>query len=130
MRVKIDGKEMFVDFYHEQHNNPFPYDEHGQKENRGSTICEISERGFKEPLFVGKSVCSSRDRFCKETGRKVALTRAIASLPRETRKQIWEDYFNRLPKPAALWHSRRHMWVDESRGQHLKCNFGKQADIK
>lgn len=43
------------------------------------------------PICAGDAVCSSGDRFQRRVGRKVALTRAICHLPRDVRREIWED---------------------------------------
>lgn len=46
----------------------------------------------------GESYCHPSDNFCKETGRKIALERAVARLDRETRREIWRLYFDRTLK--------------------------------
>lgn len=46
-------------------------------------------------LYSGLAVCSKRDNFNKETGRKLALTRAIERLSREERAAIWSTYLDR-----------------------------------
>jgi len=56
-----------------------------------TTICVFGEDHYM-------TSCSPKDNFCKETGRKISLTRAIAHLPKEERTQIWKDYFNRKNK--------------------------------
>ncbi len=43
----------------------------------------------------GRAWCHENDNFCKETGRKLALTRAVKDLPKEQRKAVWEAYLNR-----------------------------------
>lgn len=43
----------------------------------------------------GESNCHPSDNFCKETGRKIALERAVARLDRDTRREIWRLYFDR-----------------------------------
>lgn len=60
------------------------------------------------PCFVNKGVmgyawCSPRDQFTKETGRKIALARAIAGFPRTSRTLIWKTYHARH-RPAATPH--------------------------
>ena len=41
----------------------------------------------------GEAHCNPSDQFNKAKGRKLALARAIESLPRAERKQIWAAYF-------------------------------------
>jgi len=52
---------------------------------------------------AGVAVCASSDHFCKETGRKLSLARALknANLPKEERAVIWELYRN--SKPGKRW---------------------------
>jgi hypothetical protein len=45
--------------------------------------------------ITGQAVCAKEDHFVKETGRKVALTKAVADLPRDVRAAIWQAYLNR-----------------------------------
>lgn len=47
--------------------------------------------------LVGFAECSPLDRFNKETGRKVALTKLLSRgyFTKGERTQIWEQYFNR-----------------------------------
>jgi len=46
-------------------------------------------------LAVGETVQSRQDNFCRATGRKIALARALAVLTndRELRKSFWDAYF-------------------------------------
>lgn len=43
----------------------------------------------------GVSTCSVNDPFNRATGRKVALAKALASLPKPTRAIAWRAYFGR-----------------------------------
>jgi hypothetical protein len=48
------------------------------------------------PSYEGMSVCSMKDQFCKDTGRKKSLSRALSNnlvFPREVRKKFWDAYF-------------------------------------
>lgn len=45
--------------------------------------------------YTADAICHPDDSFNKETGRKIALTRAIKSLPKDERRKIWEAYFKR-----------------------------------
>ena len=44
-------------------------------------------------LVSSTAYCNPSDQFNKAKGRKLALARAIESLPRAERKQIWAAYF-------------------------------------
>ncbi len=66
----------------------------------GTTICKIVDDSIMgKPFLVssGEASCSFRDKFSKEVGRKVSLTRAIESLnlPKQERRIIWETYHSR-----------------------------------
>jgi hypothetical protein len=53
---------------------------------------------------TGKAVCSKKDHFTFEEGRKKALKKALgqmASLTKEERRRIWEEY-SKL-KPGGRW---------------------------
>ena len=59
------------------------------------TFCDIIDN--KDRLVAeGRANCFYKDHFCKETGRKLSLARAMksADLPKEERKVIWELYRN------------------------------------
>lgn len=58
-------------------------------------IWTIDESGDKYLVFVGTAYQSLHDPHNKEKARKITLQRAIRSLTKETRTQIWEQYFNR-----------------------------------
>lgn len=72
-----------------------------------TTLACISLLGNGIEESHGYAFCSHLDRFNRETGRKVALTRALQSLPREIRKKFWEAYFNRTaPKIVDTFEDR------------------------
>ena len=63
------------------------------------TILEYTKDGEYVDRYVGWSYCHHSDQFNKETGRKVAFTRAISEgFTRYERRQLWEQYFNRGKK--------------------------------
>ncbi len=51
------------------------------------TYCKMDDN------LLEKTSCSVKDNFCKATGRKIALKRAIELLPKKERTLIWNDYF-------------------------------------
>jgi hypothetical protein len=70
---------------------------------RRLTECRISRDGntAREEDYVGFAECSPTDHFCKETGRKVSMTRALKQATRALgwrdtdRRIVWETYFAR-----------------------------------
>src|SRR5436190_23211783 len=64
-----------------------------------STQCQLYEVAGKDAqlISVGLTVCSQKDNFCKQTGRKIALTRALldSELGKSDRTLVWEAYINR-----------------------------------
>jgi hypothetical protein len=59
------------------------------------TFCTIWNR-HNIVIAEGGAHCAKGDCFCKETGRKLSLARAMknARFPKEERKVIWEIYRN------------------------------------
>jgi hypothetical protein len=53
--------------------------------------------------FIGEAFCRPDDRFVKDVGRKLALTRLVACFTRRTRTEVWNQYLKRngLTHPAA-----------------------------
>jgi hypothetical protein len=47
--------------------------------------------------YVGEAFCNPQDQFTRKIGRKLALARALALLPRTLRQQIWASYFKISP---------------------------------
>ena len=67
------------------------------------TYCRISNvMGVQ--LWTGRAYCSSQDQFCKETGRKIALSRALQKatvLDKQDRTTIWRLYHERTGRHNA-----------------------------
>lgn len=71
---------------------------------RYGTRCSIHEGkcvvkgcgGLLHPMS-GVTHCHPNDQFSKAAGRKVALSRAIVGMSRETRRLIWNEYFKQCP---------------------------------
>lgn len=81
-----------------------------------STTCTIAYLGEDgrpgQPVATATVVCSPQDNFCKETGRKLALTRALrrSFFMRADRVAIWAAYFRRgRPEPVARLDVPRHI---------------------
>ena len=75
MKISANGHEYTVRFHHKE------------MEGRRITECLISAE--PDQLFGGYAFCSRQDDFNKATGRKISLTRALASLPKSQRAAIW-----------------------------------------
>ncbi len=93
MRVTLDGQQYRIGFRYDA---------------LSPTVTDaflLDEAGVV--LTGGRAWCHEKDNFCKETGRKLALTRAIKDLPKEQRKLVWGAYLNRkagiaTANPAGL----------------------------
>ena len=92
MRFQYQGKEYWLEFRYWQAVNVRFVD---------CRIFEPKDRDSVASLAMGGARCSPGDKFCKEVGRKVALARAIRSLPREVRTSIWAAYHGRKGAKAA-----------------------------
>jgi len=65
---------------------------------RRETTCIINRgesRENEETYSIGNSQCVPQDKFVYETGRKLALKRALSGEDREFRHKAWECYRNR-----------------------------------
>lgn len=76
------------------------------------TFCKIYDNttSFSEPLVESSCICNPNERFCKNTGRKISLDRALNKLfpdtltmhgdlfPKEARAIAWQEYFKESPK--------------------------------
>ncbi len=95
MKVRIDGEEFKIAFRYERLA--------GQR----LTVClilrptEVQRDGVKKTVdeiaAVGEARCSALDefKFNRETGRKLALERALARFPKAHRKLFWDAYLSR-----------------------------------
>ena len=50
--------------------------------------------------FCGYALCSNKDSFSRDTGRKISLARALkaSQIPKEERLKVWEAYRNMTVK--------------------------------
>lgn len=82
----------------------------------GFSRCTIESVADKKVLGIGRAWCSKKDKFDKESGRRVSLLRALdAAIPLSTvpghgeewkqrkalRRQVWDSYFQRGLEDAA-----------------------------
>lgn len=57
-------------------------------------------------IHFSDAVCSKKDNFSKEKGRKLALARLVKDFPREVRAAFWKAYFEKAsdkgrPRPVV-----------------------------
>ena len=79
MKIKIDGRDYSFKF---QHNTT--------GKERG-TVCRVFNEAGDQVIY-GVSNVHPQDNFCKEKGRKIALSRAIKSWDKVYREQVWSEY--------------------------------------
>lgn len=89
MTIDIEGKSYHLQFVY----GIEPVD---KQHSGGKVDCRTIQAIFVDSgdviIWTGKATCSPTDRFERAIGRKIALQRAIAELPRETRRSIWIQY--------------------------------------
>lgn len=100
MLLTVGDKQYAVHFQH----SPAQYFESGVISSRATTDCAIHEgrctvKGCAAAYHKlrGISIVHPGDHFDKRVGRKISLGRALQSLPRETRRLIWTEYFKICP---------------------------------
>lgn len=66
---------------------------------KGAIYCLIQLPDYSE--HFGLAETNPKDHFCKDTGRKLSLSRAMANakLPKEERVKVWEAYRTSTKKP-------------------------------
>lgn len=79
MKINIDGRDYSFKF---QHNTT--------GKERG-TVCRVFNEAGNQVIY-GVSNVHPKDNFCKEKGRKIALSRAIKSWDKVYREQVWNEY--------------------------------------
>lgn len=100
IRLSLNGEELALTFKHNRYDEPKDYLAQGRPVS-GVTyawIYGIDEKGKMnrgDPRAAGMAFCSIKDNFCKETGRRTALSKAVSRWPREVRKQVFGIYDSR-----------------------------------
>jgi len=58
--------------------------------------CQRNEKGqcLISKRWSGQAQCSVSDQFVKATGRKLAFSRAVSTLPIQTRIRLWDSFLN------------------------------------
>lgn len=67
-------------------------------EDKRKTTCSVLDEN-SQVLTQGVAICGSRDHFCRDTGRKYSMKRALEPLSKETRTKIWETYRRSTKNP-------------------------------
>jgi hypothetical protein len=81
-----------ISFAYVGSTNGETWSKHNKEATWVKTICVVCRDNVRG-LSVGEAVCKPPDNFCKATGRKIALKRAIAFASRSERREIWQNYF-------------------------------------
>lgn len=115
MKFTVNDKTYFVKWEYPS-TNPIVY--------KYTTVCKIydNETSYSNPIVEGVATKGSVDNFCKNTGRKISLARALGKLfpysyhiqvideqvivvpdeinvtHQEYRAIAWKEYFNESPK--------------------------------
>ena len=91
MTVDVSGTRYTIGFTHCQFSEPRLLISSGHSYH-GLTVCLVCN---DVDMWWSVARCSISDRFCKETGRQIALKRAVADLPRDVRGALLRAYFTR-----------------------------------
>lgn len=99
MKFTVNDKTYFVKWEYGLEPNKNGYFSTG-------TFCKIYDNttSFSEPLVESSCICNPNERFCKNTGRKISLGRALHKLfpggrdGRKARAIAWAEYFKESPK--------------------------------
>lgn len=104
--TKLGSRTISFTFFHTR-------GDYGAIKLKAWTLCELTVQSSAQTVhYVGLAFCREKDNFCKETGRKLALARAVgAAFDRQTQKDLrlatWERYFMRAV-PNAIWNEDEH----------------------
>ena len=101
MKINIDGRDYSFKFYHKNNGDTQgkqptqPATKLSRKVlsapvERATTCIIFNEAG--DQVTYGVSNVHPKDNFCKEKGRKIALSRAIKSWDKDYREQVWNEY--------------------------------------
>lgn len=102
MEIKLFGDlDAWVTWKHNRFEEPKTIEgKYNPLEVQGETLCKIAvknENGDSQSVHFGRSSCSVNDQYCKETGRRISLGRALDKLnvSKSEKKQIFKQYENR-----------------------------------
>ena len=93
---------------------------------RGVTECELTRAGVL--VAVGHAHCTVADQWRYETGRRLALRKAIYCLPRDVRKDIWSVYFLRKQIDRIRQVHPDQAAIDAASAELLRRNDGRNSE--
>ena len=79
MKINIDGRNYSFKFMHNTSGL-----------ERGTVCSVFNEEGAQ--VTYGVANVHPHDNYCKEKGRKIALSRAISDWDKPYRTQVWDEY--------------------------------------
>jgi len=94
------GSSVNMRFQHAVYQREIPM----SKQMIGSRACicnlKLVHPDESEELYIGIAKCHENDNYCRETGRKISLTRAMqnSTLSKHERRLVWEAYLGRKEK--------------------------------
>jgi hypothetical protein len=89
LKFKVEENEYVVDFEHEGINFAGEW-------LPDKTVCTITKNG--NLAAKGIAICGPNDIFSKDTGRKIALSRALSLFNKKFRYVVWDKYGKASPK--------------------------------
>ena len=98
----LQVKDYKVKWRHELHTDSTKKMDGQRNRDTFKAITECYLYTGDKRLDIGLAGCSWEDNFSRDTGRKVSLKRAIATLPKKDRTMIWEAYRIQMTK-APRW---------------------------
>ena len=92
MKINIDGRDYSFKFQHHTGNtNTSKLDKSSSTQVERGTVCRVyNEDGVQ--VTSGVANVHPHDNYCKEKGRKIALSRAISDWDKPYRTQVWDEY--------------------------------------
>ena len=91
MKINIDGRDYSFKFQHNTGNSKGKLEKEEDSQVERGTVCRVfNEVG--DQVTYGVSNVHPQDNFCKEKGRKIALSRAISKWDKSYRTQVWNKY--------------------------------------
>lgn len=100
IKLSLNGEELALTFRHNRYDEPNFY---GPNHLPISAVTYAWIYGLDsegkmdrgDARAQGIALCSVQDNFCKESGRRVALAKAVSRWPRDVRKLIFAEYDGR-----------------------------------
>jgi len=91
MKFEYEGSSFSIRFFHGTTKGTYPMP------TTRYTLCRVFEGPAKtgQVRCTGQADCHPNDMYCYETGRKLALARALEGQPKPFRTAVWGCYINR-----------------------------------